>query len=185
MKIFWGFGNCRIKIRAAGVWQTIELKIDSNSYPVDTRVGYQYTNIYSNRANVVEKIVRAFNVMVIRNDSNQTDMAKMLYFLKRNDFDYINFQLHKCTQSPYLTNLTTYRCVFSEPILNNFVSNFQGAGNTINLNLIVQDSLLVTDDKIKFIPYRETTTGVWNTYPEDSPFSVIAASIKNIGIVTP
>ena len=186
MKILWGYGNCRFQIRVDGSTKFIELKIDSNTYPVDTRVGYSYSNIYSNKVDVVEKIVRSFSIRIIRNDSTQDDILSLLYYLKRNDFDYVYFQLHKCAQDVngiYMHNIVSYRCVISEPVFNNFISDFQGGGNVISLSLTTQYSIPINYEKIINIPYRDTTTGLWGIYPDGTRSYIFSKTINSIGTI--
>jgi len=183
MKVIWGYGKCAIAIRNDGIYHIIKLRIDSNSYPIDTRVGYSYANIYSNREEVTEKIVRSFNIDVISDDGDQTDILELIYYLKRNDLDYVRFQLHECDQSTYLRALTWHSCLISEPSYNNFISDFQGGGVRLSLALTTKYSINVTDDKVMYIPYMDTSTGLWGTYPE-LPQYAFSKSIQNIGLIT-
>ena len=193
MKIPYGYGACRFNIWTGSEWQNIDIKIDGNTFPVDIDVGYSFNNIYGNKVRDVDYIRRSWNVRLINNDGTQADIINLIVNLQISPSGFFYFYPHYPggddaplewgNWSQRKHQLCRYICTISKPALQNLVNGFLGSGQILSMPVDVRDKISVTDDKYQYIPYRDTSTGDWETYPliGSDPLSVQSPMI---GIIT-
>jgi len=193
MKILYGYGACRFRItyvNAYGIqwWENIDLKINGDNFPIDVEIGERFNNIYGNTVTNITHIKRRFQVELLYDDSTQTDVINLIAKLHKNPRSYFYFYPHVpafgiSRLQDSINLLCRYVCKTNVETLRNLVPGFLGSGQILNLNIDVRDKIAVTDDKYLYIPYRESSTGDWGSYPV-LPSTALSTQSPMIGIIT-
>ena len=193
MKILYGYGACRFRITyvdadGATGWENIDLKINGDNFPVDVEIGEMFTNIYGNTVRNITHVKRQFQVELLYNDSTQLDILNLVAKLHKNPRSFFYFYPHYPgdTWSGWEdreNQLCRYICTTRQETLRNLMSGYLGSGQILTLNIDVKDKIAVTDDKYLYIPYRDSSTGVWNSYPVLQSTALSTQSLM-IGIIT-
>ena len=197
MKVPYGYGFCRIRITYVNAngetgWENIDLKINNNTFPIDTEIGFNFINIYGNKVKEVTHVRRSFNVELINDDSTQTDIINLIAKLRKNPHIYFWFYLHCPTEGTQRdwsswdspgNQLCRYMCIADNESLQNLINGFQGAGQILSLRIDVKDKIAVNNFNYLYIPYRDTDTESWGSYPS-FPSWLLATQSPHIGIIT-
>jgi hypothetical protein len=194
MRIIYGYGACRFRITYVDSngntgWENIDLRVNNNTFPNDTEVGYNFVNIYGNEVRSVSHIKRSFQVDLLYNDTTQADILNLIAKLHKNPRSFFYFYLHNPTTAGFSgwyeagNELCRYVCTTDIDQLRNLVSNFSGSGQVLSLNIKVRDKIAITSDKYTYIPYRDTSTGLWGSYPT-LPSNVFGSQSPIIGMIT-
>jgi hypothetical protein len=189
MKVLHAFGYCRFEVACIdGVTRTVDLKINNNMFQEDIEVGFYYLNIYGMTKKSTSGIKRKFTIDIIKKDTDQTDLLKLLWMLKNGVQETFYFYPHFPNNN--YNEYFRYLCIFKTLSISNIGDNAILSGQKISMTVECVELLLMTDIRVKYIPYRlsgygeTSSTAGFGIYPLSSKIIPIPIGQNNlIGII--